>query len=223
MKKLYIFGVQNFAEMSHYFFSEDSPYTIAGFILDGAYIKEDNFKGLPIIAYEELSTHASPDTADIFVAVGVGKINMQRAEKTRQITADGYHLASFISSQANTPKNFTVQPNTMIMDQVNIHPFVSIGKNTIIWSNSRIALKANIGDHCWVTCATIGDSVEVGDYSFIGLNATISPFVSVGTHNLIGAAALITKDTKDYAVYKGAASKPAKVTSHKIRNIRLIY
>jgi sugar O-acyltransferase (sialic acid O-acetyltransferase NeuD family) len=221
-RKLFIFGAQNFAEMVHYLFSTDSDYEVAGFTVDGAYLHESTFAGLPVIPYEELLSTMDIANDDLFVAVGVGKINTLRAERVAQLSAAGFRLASFVSSSARVPPGFVARPNTMIMDQVNIHPQVAVGANTVIWSNSRIALKVNIGDHVWITSAVIGDSTRIGDYSFIGLNATIAPFVRVGSHNLIGAGAVILHDTKDYEVYRGPRSLPSKVSSLRIQNIPLI-
>jgi sugar O-acyltransferase (sialic acid O-acetyltransferase NeuD family) len=221
-RKLFIFGAQNFAEMVHYLFSTDSDYEVAGFTVDGAYLRETTFAGLPVIPFEELRSTMDIANDDLFVAVGVGKINTLRAEKVAQLAAAGFRLASFVSSTARVPPDFVARPNTMIMDQVNIHPQVTVGANTVIWSNSRIALKVNIGDHVWITSAVIGDSTRIGDYSFIGLNATIAPFVRVGSHNLIGAGAVILHDTKDYEVYRGPRSLPSKVSSLRIQNIPLI-
>ena len=221
-RKLWIFGTANFAEMAHHFFTTDSAYDVAGFTVDAAYMDGTSFKGLPVVAYEELPVGGRGGNADLFVAMGVAKINTLRAEKVAQVAAAGWRLASFVSSTASVPPGFTVGPNTMVMDHVNIHPMVTVGSDTVIWSSSRIALKVAIGDHVWITSAVIGDSSVIGDYSFIGINATIAPFVRVGSHNLIGAAAVITHDTKDYEVYRGPKSKPSPVSSLRIRNIPLI-
>lgn len=221
-RKLYIFGTQNFAEMAHYLFAEDSGYEIAGFTVDGAYLDRDAFKGLPVIAWEELRTRIAPDDADLFVAMGVSKINTLRAQKVDQLLAEGWRLASYASRSSRLPPALSLGPNTMIMDWVNVHPFVSIGYDTVIWSGSRIALKVAIGNHCWITSAVIGDSTTVGDFSFVGLNATIAPFVRVGRHNLIGAAAVITRSTRDYEVYRGPRSTPSTVSSERVRNVPLI-
>jgi sugar O-acyltransferase (sialic acid O-acetyltransferase NeuD family) len=221
-KKLVIFGVGNFAEMAHYLFTTDSDYEVTGFTVDAAYLDRSAFKGVPVIAYEELRASANRAAQDLFVAVGVGKINTLRAQKVAQVDADGFHMASFVSTSARVAPDLVVHPNTMIMDQVNIHPQVTIGSDTVIWSNSRIALKVAIGSHVWITSAVVGDSTTIGDYSFVGLNATVAPFVRVGSHNLIGAGAVILRNTKDYEVYKGSRSMPSKVSSLRIRNIPLI-
>lgn len=220
-RSLYIFGVRNFAEMAHHFFSRDSDYRVEGFTVDAAHLEGSSFLGLPVLAYEELRERPGRDAIDIFVAIGVGGINTQRAEKVARVAADGFGLASFVSSTAIVPPGFVAGPNTMIMDQVNLHPRVRVGADTIIWSNSRIALKAQLGDHVWVTSAVVGDSTCIGDYSFIGLNATIAPFLKIGSHNLIGAAAVIVQDTRDYEVYRGPRSRASRASSLRVKNIAL--
>lgn len=222
MRKLYIFGTQNFADMCHYLFTEDSDYQVAGFTVDERYLTETTRHGLPVIAYERFRETVAPDEADVFVAVGIARVNQARAEKAAEIQRDGYRLASFISSRASVPPGFTVGPNSMVMDQVNIHPYVSVGADTIIWSNSRIALKTSIGDHAWITSAVVGESARIGNYTFLGLNATVAPFVRVGTHNLIGASAVILQDTHDYAVFRGPRSRPARISSERAARRSLI-
>ena len=222
MKQLYIFGTQNFADMCLYLFTEDSEYRVAGFTVDERYMTESTRHGLPVIPYERFRERVSPEDADLFVAVGIARLNQARAGKVAQVQEDGYRLASFISSRASVPRGFSVGANTMVMDQVNIHPYVTIGTDTIIWSNSRIALKTCIGDHAWVTSAVVGESARIGDYTFVGLNATVAPYVQVGTHNLIGASAVILQNTPDYAVFRGPRSKPARISSERAAQRSLI-
>ena len=214
-RKLYIFGTQTFAELSHFYFHGDSDYEVAGFTVDAEYMKESIFLGLPVIPYEELRVRVAPAEADIFIAIGISKINQLRAKKFFQVQQDGYRLASFLSTRAHVSQDLLVQPNTMIMDHVAMHPQVQIGFDTIIWSNTRVALKAVIGNHVWVTAAVIGEKATIGDYTFIGINATIAPLVHVGSRNLIGAAAAILRDTQDNQIYRGPRCKPSPVSTLK--------
>jgi len=221
-KKLYIFGARNFAEVCHHLFTSDSDYDVAGFVVDRKYLELTSFCGLPVIAYEEFLERVPPREADVFIALGIAKMNTLRAAKFHQVQRDGYRIASFVSRFACLPAGFVTRPNTMVMEGALIHPSVEIGSNTIIWAGSRVALKVKIGDHCWITSAAIGDSTTIGDYSFVGLNATVAPFVKVGTHNLIGAAAVVLQDTNNFAVLRGPRSRPSKVNSLRLRNIPLI-
>ena len=145
--RLFIFGDGNFADMAHYLFSTDSAYEVAGFTVDAAFLKRERFNGLPVIAYEALRRSADRSQVTVYVAIGVSGVNAVRAAKVAQVQADGFRLASFVSSHARVPPGFAAQANTMIMDQVNIHPKVQIGADTVVWSNSRIALNAQIGNH----------------------------------------------------------------------------
>jgi sugar O-acyltransferase (sialic acid O-acetyltransferase NeuD family) len=219
MTRLVIFGARGFADLTHYFFTHDSGYTVAAFTVDGAYLKESTYCGLPVVPFEEVTRSFPPSEHDMFVAMGIQKVNRQRAAKVAEAQARGYRLASYLSSRANVPAELQLRPNTMIMEYASIHPFVEIGSDTIVWSETRIAFRTCIGDHCWIVSALFGESVKVGDYSFIGLGATIAPSVAIGENNVIGAGALIVKDTKPNEVFRGAASTASRVPSHRLWHI----
>ena len=53
MKKLIIFGTGELAQIVHYFFKHDSDYCPVAFTVDGAYLEEANYEGLPVVAFEE--------------------------------------------------------------------------------------------------------------------------------------------------------------------------
>jgi sugar O-acyltransferase (sialic acid O-acetyltransferase NeuD family) len=220
MKNLVIFGARAFAEIAHYYFTQDSDYRVAAFTVDAAYLKEPAFRGLPVVPFEELERDFPPTAYDMFVAVGIRDVNRQRAAKVAEAEAKGYRVASFISSRADVAADLTIGPNTMIMERAGIQPFVTIGRDTIVWSTTRIGFHTRIGDHCWLACPIFGESVTVGDYSFIGLNATIAPSVTIGKGNIIGAGALIANDTKDFEVYRGHAGKPSRVPSNRVWTLR---
>ena len=217
-KKLVIFGIANFAEIAHYYFSNDSEYEVVAFTVDTAYVKELSFQKLPVVPFETVEEHFPPDDHDLFIAMGFHKVNQTRAKKFAQAQAKNYHLASFISSKADVAPDLQIGANTMIMERACIQPFVKIGDNTIIWSTCRIGFHGNIGNHCWLVCPILGESVTVADYTFIGLNATIAPCVSIGKSNIIGAGALILNDTQDHQIYKGHPSQASRVPSYRLRN-----
>lgn len=216
MKRLVIFGIQAFAEIAHYYYSHDSGYSVSGFTVDAPYLKEATFKGLPVMAFQEVEKQFPPTECDMFVAIGIHRVNRLRAAKVAEAEAKGYQLASFVSSRADVAPDLVVRPNTMIMERAGIQPFVKIGRNTVIWSATRIGFHTRIGSHCWIVCPIFGESVTVGDYSFVGLNATIAPHVSIGESNVIGAGALILKDTQDFEVFRGHPSRPSRVPSSRL-------
>jgi sugar O-acyltransferase (sialic acid O-acetyltransferase NeuD family) len=213
LKKLVILGCGNFGETAHYFFVHDSDFEVTAFAVDAKFLKTDSFHGLPVVAFEEVQDRFPPDDHHLFVAVGLRDVNRQRAAKLVEAEKKGYRLASYVSSRAVVPKGQYLGPNTWIMETAHLHPYVTVGRNAIIWSRSTIGLKSTIGDDCWISGGLVGESVSIGAGTFIGLGATIASFTSVGKSNVIGAGAVILKDTRDFEVYRGHGSRASRVPS----------
>ena len=220
MRPLVIFGTRNFAEIADYFFTTDSAYKVVAFTVDSEYLEEDTFKGRPVVPFDELESTFPPGEADVFVAIGINAVNRMRAERVEAVQKKGYALASFIHSTACVPSAIQPGPNTMIMDNVLLHPYVQVGFNTIIWSRAGIALKCRIGNHCWITSAQLGESIHLGDYCFVGLGAIIAPFLHIGARTVIGAGAVIQDDLDEASVVKAAACRVARFKSDRLRNFR---
>ncbi|MDZ4783034.1 MAG: acetyltransferase [Planctomycetia bacterium] len=219
MSEIVIFGTRNFAEIAHYYFTHDSPHRVVAFTVDGQFVESSSFAGLPVVPFEELADKFPPAGHGMFVAVGHQQLNSQREAKVAAAEQAGYELVSFVSTKADVAPDFVLQPNTMIMERATLQPFVRVGRDSIIWSTTRIGFHTQIGDHCWVVCALFGESCVVGDNTFVGLNATIAPGSKLGRGNIIGAGALITKDTKDFEIYRGQASTPSRVPSTRLKRI----
>jgi sugar O-acyltransferase (sialic acid O-acetyltransferase NeuD family) len=210
------FGAGAFADLAHYYFTHDSPYRVAAFCVDAAYLKEPTRRGLPVVAAEEVAAAFPPGRCDAFVAVGIGRVNANRAEKMRQMQALGYRLAGFLSSRAMAAPDLQVRPNAMIMEHAILQPFIEVGAGAVVWSASRIAFGTRIEDYCWLTAPLIGESCVIGEGTFVGLGATIAPCVKVGRQNVIGAGALIMKDTQDFQVFRGPAATASAVPSTRL-------
>lgn len=216
MKKLVIFGAAAFARLARHYFATDSDYDVVAFSVDRDYLAEPELDGLPVVAFEDLIDVFPPSECDMFVAVGHQKVNTQREAKVAAADAAGYHLASLISSKAQHGDDLRVGPNSIVMEYALLQPRVTVGKNAIVWSNTRLAFGVAVGDHCWLVSAIVGESVELGDNTFVGLNATVGPKICVGKSNVIGAGALVLHDTPDNAVLRGVESQVSKVPSHRL-------
>jgi sugar O-acyltransferase (sialic acid O-acetyltransferase NeuD family) len=213
VRRLIILGCGNFGQAAHHYFVHDSAYEVVAFAVDGALLSARSFQQLPVAAFEDVQEQYPPDDHDLFVAIGLRDLNRLRAAKIAEAESKGYRIASYLSSRAIVPPGLSPRPNSWIMENAHVHPYSTIGRNTIIWGDSTIGFKSQVGDHCWFSGGLIGDGVAVGDGTFIGLGATVASFVTVGRHNVIGAGALILKDTKDFEVYRGHASEPSRVPS----------
>ena len=219
-KYLIIFGLGDAAQLAHYFFSKDSYYEVVAFTVDTAYISEDAFCGLPIIAFDKITEYYPPDHFEIFIALGYSKLNAVRKEKYLAAKALGYQIASFISSYATVLNDGCIGENCFILEDNTIQPFVTIGNNVTLWSGNHIGHHSTIKDHCFIAShVVVSGGVEIGEQCFIGVNATLRDHIKIGEKCVIGAGALILADAEPEGVYIGQATARAKVPSSRLRNI----
>ena len=79
----------------------------------------------------------------------------------------------------------------------------------MLWSGNHIGHGTVIRDHVYLAShVVVSGFVEIGEYSFVGVNATFADSVKVGRNCLIGAGALILKDTEERRIYRARGSKP---------------
>ncbi len=202
MTKVVVFGREKLAELTHFYFTNDSPYEVVAFTVNESFIKEKEFMGLPIVPFEEIEKHYPPDKFKMFIAIGYRRLNTIRAEKYNEAKNKGYDLISYVSSKATHWGDTEIGDNCFILENQVIQPSVRIGNDVILWSGNHFGHNVVIGDHCWIAShVVVCGGVSIGPYSFIGVNATIRDDVTIGRECIIGAGALILNDAAEKAVY----------------------
>ena len=219
-KPLVIFGSGDIAQLAHYYFSTDSNYEIVAFTVDANYIKESEFCGLPVVAFEDVAKNYPPDSYDFFVALSYSKLNAVRKEKFLAAKEMGYKLVSFISSRATVLNEGRIGENCFIFEDNTIQPFVTIGNNVTLWSGNHIGHHSVIHDHTFIAShVVISGGVEIGEQCFVGVNATLRDHIKIGAKCVVGAGALLLADAAPEGVYIGTATERSKVPSTRLRGI----
>jgi sugar O-acyltransferase (sialic acid O-acetyltransferase NeuD family) len=219
-RPLVIFGVGELGQLAHYYFTHDSPRTIAGFAVDADYAKTESIDGLPVVAFDSITERFPPTTHDVFVAIGYTGLNHARAEKCARLKVLGYALASYVSSRASVWPDLVAGENCFIMEGNVIQPFVRIGNNVIIWANSLISHHVEIGDNCFIASeVTVSGHVRIEDHCFIGVNATLRERVNIGRNCIVGAGALILKDARPDTAYMASETKDSGIPSRRLQSL----
>ena len=204
MSDVVIFGDGQIVDLAHYFLTHDSDDEVVAFSVDGAYIKEDTLRGLPIVAFEDMQRLYPPEDFKMFIAIGHARMNKLRQEKYQTAKDLGYSLVTYVSSRATTWPDANIGDNCFIQENNVIQPFVKIGSNVVMWSGNHIGHETHIGDHCFLTShCVVSGNVTIEPNCFIGVNATIRDGITIARECLIGAGAMIMKDTQPREVYVG--------------------
>ena len=201
-RNLVLFGAGAFAEVVDFYFTHDSTHRVVAFTATADSLQEREFRGRPVVPFEEVETRFPPATHAMFIAMGYRKLNRLRQDFFDQAKAKGYGLTSYISSKATHWGDTEIGENVFIFEDNTLQPFVGIGDDTILWSGNHIGHRSKIGPHCFISShVVISGFCRIGSHCFLGVNATIADEVKVGDRNIIGPGALIQKDTGPDEVY----------------------
>jgi sugar O-acyltransferase (sialic acid O-acetyltransferase NeuD family) len=207
MSKLIIFGNGDIAQIAKYYFQIDSPHQVVAFTLDKNYIKENTFEGLPVVPFEDIEKQYPPSEFHMFIAIAYGEMNKLRERKFYEAKQKGYHLVSYISSRCTYLSQYKCGENCFIFEDNTIQPFVQIKDNVTIWSGNHIGHHSIIHSHNFISShVVISGHCEIESNCFLGVNSTIAHYVKIAKGTLIGAGAIITKNTEPDSVYVPAKS-----------------
>lgn len=202
MKKLIIFGNEKMAEMAHFYFSHDSTYEVAAFTVDSSYIKEKEFRGLPVVPFEDIINLYPPDDFNMFVALGYKSLNMIREKKYFEAKGKGYEIPSYLSSKASHWGDTKIGENCFILENQVLQPNITIGNNVVLWSGNHFGHDVVIGDSTWLAShIVVSGNVKIGKYCFVGVNACFKDHINIGNECIIGAGSIILRDVPDKSVY----------------------
>ena len=217
MAKLIIFGAGDIARLAHYYFTRDSEHQVIAFTVDQKYRQGETFLDLPLVSFEEVTNSYPPDECKMFVALSYARMNRLREEKYHAAKEKGYELVSYVSSRCSFLTDHPVGDNCFILEDNTIQPFVRIGNNVTLWSGNHIGHDATIEDHCFLAShIVVSGYVRIGNNCFIGVNATLRNSITIAPETLIGAGAVIMKDTVPKGVYLPPRAELSKKTSDEI-------
>lgn len=217
MADVVIFGAGDIARLAHHYFSTDSEHRVVAFTVDREFRKGESFEGLPLVDFDQVGRQFPPSSFRMFVAMSYARMNDARARAYQRARDYRYVLVSYISSRCTNLSQAAVGDNCFILEDNTIQPFVQIGSNVTLWSGNHVGHDSTIGNHVFVSShVVISGHVRIGEYSFLGVNATLRNGISIAPRTLIGAGAVIMGDTVEGGVYVARPAQRIDKTSDQI-------
>lgn len=212
-RPLVLVGAGELAQIACEYFDHDSDYEVVAFSIEQRYLSLPTLMQRPVVAYETLAENFPAAQCELFVAIPASQLNRLRTRFYLDAKQKGYRFATYVSSRAFVWRNAEIGENSFIFENNVIQPFVRIGNNCILWSGNHVGHRTVIRDHVFVAShAVISGYCEIGESSFVGVNATFNDKVKVAADNVIGSAALVTRDTEPGKIYVGS---PARAVPNK--------
>jgi sugar O-acyltransferase (sialic acid O-acetyltransferase NeuD family) len=206
LNNIIIFGTNDLAELAHFYFLNENrfgyndPFPIA-FTVNKEFIKEDTFKGLPVVPFENLNELYPPSKYKLFVPVTDNKLREKIYNEGKE---KGYEFISYISSKCT---NFasSIGENCFILEDNTLQPFTTIGNNVVLWSGNHIGHHGIIEDNVFFTSHVVmSGHCHIKKGAFLGVNACIRDGVTIEENCIIGMGSVVTKNTEPNHTYIGS-------------------
>jgi sugar O-acyltransferase (sialic acid O-acetyltransferase NeuD family) len=222
MDKVIIFGLNDTAELAHYYLTNDSIYEVIGFTVEKEYCSVDIFKPrnsateYPVVPFEALESYFPPNEYFLFAPMTGKSMNLIRKRIYLNGKEKGYNFISYISSRATICHN-KIGENCFILEDNTIQPFTEIGNNVVLWSGNHIGHHGKIEDNVFITShVVVSGHCLIRENAWIGVNATIRDYTTIGKSCLIAMGSLVTADTDENGFYLGSPAKKQVKQSNEI-------
>lgn len=194
-KKLIIFGNGEIGNMAHFYFTHDSLYEVVAFTADDEFVTENTYLGLPFIPFSQIKKYYPPEICEMHVGLSFMRLNQTRALKYKMAKNAGYTLASYVCSKSAYWPDLTIGDNCFILENQTIQPTVKIGSNVMLWSGNHLGHGSIIRDHVYFAShICMSGFCDIGERTFIGVNATLRDFCKVGHDCFITMDASVVTD-----------------------------
>ncbi len=213
-RKIILAGNAITAEILAGYLSADADYEPVALCVDAAFVDKGTVNDLPCVATSDLPDRFDPSDHGIVMAIGYDDLNQVRERMFDTLRSAGFMIKSWVHPGAHVHNPDAIGEGSVVLPGAVVEPGASVGANTMIWSNVTIGHHATVEDHCWIAAGTVlAGSARVGRNSFVGVNATVVNEKSVGAYNIVGAGALISRDTADNSVHLARSAEQFRFSS----------
>jgi sugar O-acyltransferase (sialic acid O-acetyltransferase NeuD family) len=213
-QKIVLAGNAITAEILLAYLQLDPRYEIAGFTVDDEFVAKTGAAVSPVVGLSEIVRAFSPVNHRVIMALGYNDLNRTREAMFSRLKARGYRLETYIHPDARVYTDNPLGEGSVVLPSAVIEPGAQLGSNTMVWSNVTLAHHSSVADNCWVAAGTVvSGNAKVLHNTFLGVGCTIVNAVTVGEFNIVGAGALVSRNTKAHSVYLARSAEPFRYSS----------
>src|SRR5258707_10312150 len=220
-RKIVIVGAGEQGELACEYLTHDSPHEVVAFAVEAEFRDRDELFGRPVVPFDEMAERYGPDDHRAFVAISSTQLNRVRMRLYREVKELGYTCESYVSSHAFVWRDVEIGENSFVFENNVLQYGVRVGDNVILWSGDHVGHQTSIDDHCFVSShVVISGFCKIGSACFLGVNSCFADNLTVAPDCVVGAGAVVVKDTEPRRVYVGNPARPLEHDSFETFGVR---
>ncbi len=187
---------------------EIGGYELVGFIDNTPEFKGKRVNGVSVLgSTEELETIPIPaDCVHISIGDNVARAKLFGILKARGLTVETLvHPTAVVSQNVQVGEGCFIGPLSVINNSSVIGDVAIINSGAIVEHNNKIGLAVHMASGT----RTAG-RVQVDDFTFVGIGASILPNIHIGSGAMVGAGATVVRDVSSKETIIGYAGKKFK-------------
>lgn len=218
MADIIVFGINDTAQLAHYYLTHDSEHAVVAFCVDDDYLPDEReLLGLPIFGFDAIDQHYPTDRCRFLAPMTAANMNKLREDVYARVRDKGYEFISYVSSKA-TVLTEHIGNNCFILEDNTLQPFTRIGDNVVLWSGNHVGHHSVIEDHAFISShVVISGHCRIGANSYIGVNATLRDGLDIAEGSFIAMGATVTKNTQAWQAYIGSPARSMQRASTDIK------
>lgn len=192
----------------------ESGVNVIGFLDDDPNIKNKEIEGIHVLGPTYLISDLKNkyNVEAVYCPLGNNHLRVKFLEQARTL---GYKTPNYIHPTVHMANDVIIaEEGVYILDKSLVMPHVKIEKDVMISVGANIIHHTTLRRGVFISNGVnMGASIDVQDYSYVGMGSTIMTGVKkLGKDCLIGAGAVVIRDVPDGAVIAGV---PGKVIKYK--------
>lgn len=202
------------AEILLSYLQRDTRYEVVGCTVDDEFVGTGSVSGVRAVGLSQVIKLYPPANHRVIMAAGYGDLNRARAGLFNRLKSLGYVIETYIHPDARVISDEAIGDGSIVLPGAVIEPHVRVGANTMIWANVTLSHHCSVADHCWIAAGSVvSGQARVLNNSFLGVNSTVVNAVTVEEYNIVGAGALITRNTKRGSVHIARSAELVRFSS----------
>lgn len=186
-------------------------YTIVGVVDDNPELHGHVLPGTegasPLTVLGPVSS-ATTFSSHLLLCVGAGHTRRILAERLAAMDIAAERYATVVDRSVRVPPSCTLGAGSILLAGVVLTANITIGRHVVVMPHVTLTHDNIVSDYATIAAGVaLGGSVQLGEASYVGMNASVRQGVRLGANATLGMGAVLLHDVPDAETWAGVPAR----------------